>query len=57
MLRWPRVMPLWQYVPDNVTFRETACTQDPPKRHRPQRDRYYTQARRLHLKRLLQGKV
>lgn len=59
-LHWPKIMPTWAYR-DPQTIgdgkgdgvpRETIATQTPAPQ-RDQHDRYYTQARRLHIQTLM----
>jgi hypothetical protein len=60
-MKWPRVSPAWMYGdPANVVDsllraspRVQACAPAEPCRPR---DRYYTQARRFHVKQLMKGR-
>lgn len=61
-LRFPMILPAWQYA-DPATFVDVRMTAPAPVAatvlcqvlHQP-RDRYYTQARRLHVKQLMRGR-
>lgn len=60
-MRWPKVSPAWMYgdpaeIVDGLLRASTkvqACAPAEPCR---QRDRYYTQARRFHVKQLMKGR-
>lgn len=61
-MKWPSIAPVWMYrdpaeIADGLLRASTkvqACAPASP--CPPPRDRYYTQARRFHVKQLMRGK-
>ena len=53
-MKWPTVMPTWQYCPSNVTFdAERAVRPANVPTGKQAKDSYYRRARQLHVKQAL----
>jgi len=60
-MKFPRPLPSWQYadpagIVEFAVLRVVAVPANDAPRPRVVRDRFYTQARRLHVKQLMRGK-